>query len=184
MLALVGAGADIINAHVFLMAAGVFAGAMLFATGAAPAYDWTRPFLLGLGHGLLHVSLAVLGAYLWRASAFADLPRPLPVLLALVVYLPVAAVVASQLVAGYLLVANRFGVNHDVLFVAQGIEDGKAFLRLHVAVDGTLTVYPVAVDRVCRRWQANPAGPPDSSWFAPAEPLPVRLVEDPIVLRN
>ena len=34
----------------------------------------------------------------------------------------------------------------------QAIEDHKGFLRIRIAADGTLTVYPVAVDRICRDW--------------------------------
>ena len=103
--------------------------------------------------------------------------------MAAVLYMPLAAVLATQLTAAYLLIAGRFGVNVNELFAGQGIEDAKCFLRMRVAPDGTLTVYPVAVDRICRRWRANPDGPSDSSWLVPETELPVRLAEPPVVLR-
>ncbi len=43
-----------------------------------------------------------------------------------------SGLVASQLVAAYLLVASSFGVNVNELFAGQGIEDFKSFLRLRI----------------------------------------------------
>ena len=84
--------------------------------------------------------------------------------------------------SAYLLVASWFEVNVNELFAGQGIEDSKSFLRMHIAADGTLTVYPVAVDRICRTWAADPDGPAGSPWLRPAKAeLDVRLIEPPIV---
>jgi len=59
--------------------------------------------------------------------------------------------------------------------------DLKHFLRLHIDGDGSLTVFPVAVDRVGRKWDLRPDEPPDAAWFdqadGKAEP---RLVEEPV----
>src|SRR5690606_41946410 len=96
---------------------------------------------------------------------------PLPLLVAVVVYLPVAGLAGSLLVAAYLLVASRFGINLNELFAAQGIEDYKSFLRLHIARDGSLTIYPVGTDRVCRHWRADPdAGRKEAPWVVPDRP--------------
>ena len=54
--------------------------------------------------------------------------------------------------------ASLFKVNVNELFAGQGIEDAKSFLRMHIAADGTLTVYPIGVDRICRQWVADPDG--------------------------
>lgn len=89
----------------------------------------------------------------------------------------------SQLVAGYLFVASAFGINLNELFAAQGIEDNKSFLRLHIAGDGTLTVYPIGVDRVGRRWRADPdADRADASWIVPdrTDTPTYRLIEQPV----
>ncbi|MEE6261305.1 metallophosphoesterase family protein [Plantactinospora sonchi] len=159
-------------------------GAAFFAKPpSASGKRHVRHWLLGLGHGFAHIGLAAVGAWVWLQLPFWDAPWPLPAVAAVVVYGPVAGLVASQLTALYLLVAGAFGVNLNELYAAQGIEDAKIFLRLHFAADGTLTGYPIAVDRICRRWRAEPDAPPDAAWISPEQPLRVRLAEPPFTLR-
>lgn len=38
-------------------------------------------------------------------------------------------------------------------------QDQKHFLRLHIQADGALTVYPIGVDRVGRKWTLRPDAP-------------------------
>lgn len=162
----------------------VMAGAVLFAKPpSAGGKRHARHWILGVTHGLAHIALGAAGTWVWLQLPFVDWPWPLPVVAAAVLYGPVAGFVASQLTAAYLLIAGAFGVNLNELFAGQGIEDAKSFLRLHIAADGTLTVYPVAVDRICRAWRPNPDAPGDQSWLEPDEPLEVRLAEPPIVVR-
>nr|WP_244162144.1 metallophosphoesterase [Micromonospora eburnea] len=142
-----------------------------------------RHWILGVSHGLGHVALAAAGTWLWLALPFYDWPWPLPLAAAAVLYGPVIGLVASQLVALYLLVAGAFGVNVNELFAGQGIEDSKAFLRIRIDPDGTLTIYPIALDRVSHAWQLNPDQSPTASWLTPQRPLHPRLAEPPIVLR-
>jgi hypothetical protein len=159
-------------------------GTVLFAKPpSASGKRHVRHWLLGVCHGLAHVALAAAGTWAWLHLPFHQWSWPLPAVAAAVVYGPVAGLAAAELVAVYLLVAGSLGVNVNELFAAQGIEDAKSFLRLHVAADGTLTVYPVAVDRVGHRWRVVPDGPPDAAWITPQRPLPVRLAEPPLVLR-
>jgi hypothetical protein len=142
-----------------------------------------RHWLLGVGHGLAHVGLAALGTWAWLNLPFYDWPWPLPVVAAAVLYGPVIGFVAAELVAAYLLVAGAFGVNVNELFAGQGIEDAKAFLRMRIDPDGTLTIYPVALDRVARDWAVNPSEAPEASWLVPKQPLRPRLAEPPITIR-
>ena len=130
------------------------------------------------------MGLAVGGTWVWLQFPLRDWPWPWPLAAAAVLYGPVAGYLGSLLVSLYLLVASRFGVNVNELFAGQGIEHGKSFLRLHVAADGTLTIYPMAVDRICRKWVAAPDEPPDAPWLRPAEPLSPRLIEEPVVVRS
>ncbi|MEU8259301.1 metallophosphoesterase [Micromonospora sp. NPDC048999] len=142
-----------------------------------------RHWALGVSHGLAHVALAAAGTWLWLKLPFYDWPWPLPVAAAAVVYGPVIGLVSSQLVALYLLVAGRFGVNVNELFAGQGIEDSKSFLRLRIDPDGTLTIYPIALNKVSHTWQLNPDESPTASWLTPQRPLHPHLAEPPIVLR-
>ncbi|GAB3964792.1 metallophosphoesterase [Plantactinospora veratri] len=160
------------------------AGAVFFAQPpSASRKRHARHWILGLCHGFAHIGLAAAGSWIWLQFLFHAWPWPLPVVAAAVVYGPIAGLVATQLTALYLLVAGSFGVNLNELFAGQGIEDAKCFLRLHIAADGTLTGYPVAVDRICRRWRPEPADAPDAAWLTPGRPLPVRLAEPPFTLR-
>ena len=165
---------------VVIMAVIVLGGNIAFAMPPAAGRRRPKHWILGGVHGATHIGLGVLGAWLWLALPFHDLPWPLPLVVAALLYLPVAGLVASQLIALYLLVASVFDVNVNELFAAQGIIDHKGFLRLHLAADGTLTVYPIAVDRVGRKWRAAPDAPRHRPWIEPAQPLAVRLMEKPI----
>ena len=159
-------------------------GAALFAKPpTAGGKRKLRHWLLGLSHGAAHIGLATAGAWLWLRLPFVDWPWPLPAVAAVLLFGPVAGLVASQLTAGYLVIAGHFGVNLNELFAGQGIQDAKSFLRIRIDPDGTLTVYPVAIDRISRRWQINPDTTPDASWISPQRPLRARLAEAPIVLR-
>lgn len=192
MLAIAGVAtqrSDITNQRLFsiplvIMLAIVLVAAAFFAKPpTASGKRQIRHYLLGVTHGLAHIALGTAGAWLWLRLPFQDWPWPLPVAAAALLYAPVAGLVASQLTAAYLLVAGTFGVNVNELFAGQGIEDAKSFLRMHFAADGTLTIYPVAVDRVAREWQVGPDERPDASWLIPKEPIPARLAEPPIRLR-
>jgi hypothetical protein len=132
---------------------------------------------------VVHLGLGVAGGLAWLQLPFADWVWPLPLLVAVVLYLPVAGLVGSQLVAAYLLVGSVFRINLNELFAAQGIEDHKSFLRLHIARDGSLTIYPIGLDAACRSWRPDPeADRPDAPWIVPAKPgaLHLRLAEAPI----
>jgi len=109
-----------------------------------------------------------------------DWEWPGPLVVAAVVYGPIAGFVATQLLSLYLLVASLFDVNVNELYAGQGIEDAKSFLRMHIAADGTLTIHAIGIDKICRRWVADPDGVGEASWLRPVEPLEVRPIEDPI----
>ena len=79
------------------------------------------------------------------------------------------------------------------------IRDYKNFLRMHLGPDG-LTVYLIAVARVCRKWRLNPAATlvaktgwrrriwkfriddtVESPWFEPKSgSIPFTLIEGPV----
>jgi len=141
-----------------------------------------KHWVLGFTHGLAHLGLGFAGAKAWLALPLYEQTFPLPLLAAVVTYLPPVALVASTVVGAYLLVASMFDVNVNELFAAQGIIDTKSFLRMHIAADGSLTIYPIGVDRVSRRWRANPTAAAHAPWIEPTEPLRYKLVDGPVRL--
>jgi hypothetical protein len=170
----------LVTIPVVLMAVIVLGGNIGFAMPAGAGARRPKHWVLGTLHGTAHLLLGLFGAWVWVKLPFLGVPYPLPLVVAALLYLPIAGLLASQLVGAYLLVASTFNVNVNELFAGQGIIDGKGFLRLHIGADGALTVYPLAVDRVCRKWTPNPGGAPDEPWFTPAQPLRVHLAEPPI----
>ena len=61
--------------------------------------------------------------------------------------------------SGYLWVANCFGLHGTEGYAAQHHQDLKHVLRLHLEADGDLTVYPIGIDRVGRKWTPCPDAP-------------------------
>ncbi|MFD2090671.1 hypothetical protein [Blastococcus deserti] len=151
-------------------------GAIAFTKHAS---QW-RGRIVGLAHGLLHLALAVA---VIRLATWLTAGVPGVWSLALVVPLVfvVGGLLAAELVAVYLLVADRFGLNSNELFAGQAIPDRRNFLRLRLQPDGTLTVYPVGLPRVPRRWRVREGAPTDGERFEAVDtPLAPVLIEPPI----
>lgn len=177
LLALANEAHHIITVPIFVMVTMVMSATIFFAVGLTPGQMRTKPFVLGGLHGVAHIGLGVLGWLGWRELPFVDWEWPLPPIMAILLYLPIAGVAAALLVSLYLLVASNFRVNLNELFAGQGIEDFKSFLRLHFGPDGSLTIYAIGVDRISHRWVAQNEG----SWFRPAKALRPKLVDEPVV---
>lgn len=189
MLAMAGAASQsgniqrLFSIPLVIMLVLILTGAVMFAQPPGASSDkHARHWLLGLSHGFAQIALAIGGTWVWLQFSFRDWAWPGPLAVAAVVYGPLIALLATQLLALYLLIASFFDVNVNELFAGQGIEDAKSFLRLHISADGTLTVHPIGIDKICRQWAADPNGAPDSSWLRPEEPLLTHLIEQPIVV--
>jgi Calcineurin-like phosphoesterase len=135
---------------------------------------------LGALHGLAHIGLGLLGSLLWTMLPSADLDWVWRVLLTVGVYGPISALVGTELVALYFLIAGRFAININELFAGQNIDDAKCFLRMRIGADGVLTIFPIGVDKVSKRWHAAPDDPVDAPWIAPEQPMRTHLIEQPI----
>jgi hypothetical protein len=112
------------------------------------------------------------------------LPNYLLLALMLALVGPIAGLLGSYAIALTLALSRARRVE-DWQFSAQSIEDRKGFLRLRINQDGRLTVYPVVVDRVPRRWQISACAPgtPPPRRVRAADGLPeARLIEAPVVI--
>ncbi|HEV3470346.1 MAG TPA: metallophosphoesterase [Pyrinomonadaceae bacterium] len=157
-------------------------------------------FVLGSAHAYAHVIAAfavalVSASFVQRVSSPAwvrqiafvqhtfelDLRMPLAGLLILL-----GGFVFGSLVMGaYLLLSlNFFGRHANEAFSSIAVEDWKNFLRLHIDREGTLTIYPVGIRRVPRRWKDN--GPGAGSEVVPDDERATEpeLIEPPVVLRR
>src|SRR5262249_44801069 len=90
----------------------------------------------------------------------------------------------SLIMGAYLFVSlNLFGRHSNEAFSSLACEDYKNFLRLKIEPDGKLTIFPIGIRRVARRWKDRPEGaggpelvPDDSKATAP------ELIEEPIYM--
>jgi hypothetical protein len=83
--------------------------------------------------------------------------------------------------SAYLWATNVLGFHGNEAYAPLHYENYKNFLRLHIDADGGLTVYPVGIDKVGKKWRLCPDAAEDAPWFEPdgAEPVP-HLIEAPI----
>jgi hypothetical protein len=163
----------------------VWVGAAMLAGGLLPLLrlrrprppsEWARAAVMQLGVGLA-VLLGVL-AVPW--------PEGWPdwVLLGVVA---LATTAVGGLAACYALAVyiatSASRLVHGWQFSAQAIEDRKGFVRMRIDPGGRLTLYPVAVDTVCRDWDLVDGPAPGTKRPVPANGLPpVHLIEPPVVI--
>jgi hypothetical protein len=63
-------------------------------------------------------------------------------------------IVGSVILGLYLLISlNGFGRHHNEAFSSLKIEDWKHFLRLRIDAHGDLTIFPIGIERVPRKWR-------------------------------
>jgi hypothetical protein len=182
LLALDNSEQRVLTLPVFIMVAVIFGLAMFFAAGLTTGRVKVRHYVLGTSHALAQVALGAGGLILWRELPFDRWDWPWPLVTAVAFYGPVAAVLSAEIVALYLLVAALFRINLNELFAGQGIEGFKGFVRMHIAADGSLTLYTVGVDRISRRWRPNPNAAPWAPWIVPRRPLRPKIVDGPVTI--
>ncbi|MFI8916618.1 hypothetical protein ACIGW4_34110 [Streptomyces sp. NPDC053513] len=161
------------------------------------------PFVLGWGNGMLRgrrpgPPSGPTGAVLFQLAATAATlavavaaARSVPlacsrfwVLLVLVVVaVALGALLGSQLFALWVLWTDR-GLVADWQMSGQSIDDRTGFVRMRIAPDGTLTLYPLALDGTCRDWELREVPDIPAAWQRPVPSTPpaVRLVEEPVVI--
>ena len=139
-------------------------------------------WLLGLAHSALQLaSVAGVMIVASRLSSGLGLRGAAALLVFLGAVGVLGGIAGTFGMSGYLWATNCLGFHGNEAYAPLHHKDLKHFLRLHIDADGVLTVYPVAVDRVGRKWQLRTDGPCDAPWFAPAGDEPeARLVEEPI----
>ncbi|MDY7230106.1 metallophosphoesterase [Hyalangium rubrum] len=79
---------------------------------------------------------------------------------------------------------NGFRAHSNEAFGSLAVPDWKNFLRLRIGPDGALTIYPVGVERVPRKWKPTHAGPYAPAYESddPKATAPV-LIEPPIRIK-
>ena len=139
--------------------------------------------LIGLGHTALQ--FGGLAVVIVVASA---LSTPLSGATSLLVFLALVWVIggigAVLGISGYLWATNRMGYHANEAYAPLHYAGHKNFLRIRIDATGSLTVYPLGVDRVGRRWRFDPGADSHAPWLKPAGEAPaVRLIEAPVKIQ-
>ena len=136
--------------------------------------------LIGLAHSALQ--FGGLGAAIVIASGLTSSVDGAPGLVAFLAVVWVLGGVGGALgVSGYLWATNSLGYHGNEAYAPLHHMDEKNFLRLHIDTLGALTLYPIGVDRVVRKWRFCPDGAAHEPWLAAADGLPKpHLIEPPV----
>jgi len=163
----------------------VFAGFYLFTDTHSKPYR----YIAGSIHGLAHLlAIFVIG---WGGYHIAFY-LPQPSLTTLAQFSLAGALIfaggwlgGSLIMGAYLFVSlNLFGRHSNEAFSSLACEDYKNFLRLKIEPDGKLTIFPIGIRRVARRWKDSPEGA-DGPELVPDDPKATapELIEEPIYIR-
>ncbi len=83
----------------------------------------------------------------------------------------------------YLTVSmNIFGRHDNEAFSALKCQDYKNFLRLHINKEGSLTIFPVKIEKSARKWRFRKSGEADNSFIVPEDGSKPELIEEPIII--
>lgn len=162
----------------------LFSGFWLFTDTHSKAYR----LVAGTVHGLVHLLAVFLigwGATTLTVSSGFSFGSTSQLLLAGLVIAIAGWVVGSIVMGVYLLISlNVFKRHSNEAFSSLAIEDWKHFLRINIDGNGTLTIYPIGIRRIPRKWKArsgDDTGPkvvPDDRKATMPE-----LIEMPIIVR-
>jgi hypothetical protein len=133
-------------------------GFVFFTDTHSRPYRWCA----GLLHGFAHLTAVFLlgwaiGRITTQVWEFGSVRQ---ILASAALIFPAGGIVGACILGVYLFVSlNVFGRHANEAFSSLRIEDWKSFLRLHVDERGDLTIYPIGIERVPRRWRRS--GTPD-----------------------
>ena len=157
-----------------------------------------RRTMLGVVHGAAHLAVVMLLMWtlaqvnLWLQGSLGGDPARLHADAGWHVALFAAEMILAGWGVGgltfalYLFLSHfLMGIHDNEVFAVQSIPDYKHFLRLHIDREGALTIYPIGLRQVPRRWRYRPEAAAGEAWFEP-EGTPVQeralLIEPPVAV--
>lgn len=167
----------------------VVVGVAFFTDTHNPMYKWVAGMLHGLSH-LAAIFLLGWVAIHVKACMLGDLQAPGWIFIVKGSTIMVGAWFLGSMIMGlYLFLSlNYAGRHYNEAFSSLSIPDYKNFLRFHAKSDGTLTIYPMKIERVPRSWRPVPPSEDKSKDRTPTwepahgEEVKVELIEGPIVV--
>ncbi|HWP53005.1 MAG TPA: hypothetical protein VN476_02670 [Pyrinomonadaceae bacterium] len=161
----------------------VWGGFLLFTDTYSKWYRWIAGTLHGVAHVLSTFLIGWFATYLGVSVLGLRFARPAQLLLAAVIIAALGWIVGSIVMGIYLTISLNFFKRHaNEAFSALCIPDWKNFLRLKIDEQGRLTIFPIGIRRVPRKWRASDqtSGP----IFIPDDPKATgpELIDGPIVV--
>ncbi len=162
----------------------VFLAFWLFTDTHFPRYR----FVAGTVHGLAHLlAVFLIGWGATRLAVALGFPfgETYQLLLSGAFILIAGWFIGSFVMGIYLLVSiNVFGRHSNEAFSSLAIEDWKNFLRMKIDAQGNLTLYPVGIHRVPRKWKARDGGVGSEMVAADPKATGPELIESPVLIRK
>lgn len=94
-------------------------------------------------------------------------------------------IIGSLIMGIYLLLSlNFFGRHGNEAFSALSVEDWKNFVRLHINENGDLTIYPIGIKYVPRKWKERQGGTGPKLVADDPRATAPELIECPIVMKK
>ncbi len=163
----------------------IFSAFIMFTDTHSKIYKWGGGFLhcfahmisiFYIGWGSLYLSTLLFG----RDTLF-------QFVFAFILIFVLGWIIGSVIVGIYFFISMYFfGRHNEEAFSALKIQDYKNFLRLHISENGTLTIYPIKIEKVPRKWRNRNIKHESKirSYIVPADGSGAELIEEPIVLKN
>jgi hypothetical protein len=165
-------------------AVALFLAFWLFTDTHSPRYR----LVAGTVHGLAHLfAVFLIGWGATRSTVALGFPfgEIFQLLLSGAFILIVGGFIGSFIMGIYLLVSiNVFGHHSNEAFSSLAIEDWKNFVRMKIDPQGNLTLYPVGIRRVPRKWKARDGGVGPEMVSADPEATGPELIETPVLIRK
>ncbi|HWC26430.1 MAG TPA: hypothetical protein VG474_07600 [Solirubrobacteraceae bacterium] len=140
--------------------------------------------LVAFAHALIHLLLAASIVYVAATLAPGDAPI-VAWLIGLPALFAAGAAIGSTVFAFFLFAIHRLRgakarAAANQIFTAQSIDDHKNLVRMRFAPDGSVTLYPLGVDRIGRDWRYEGRRPPGARFEPRGAPPRVHAIDGPL----
>ena len=186
------------DADVWLMVAIALGVGALVTASSERAAPRLATIGWGIVHGFLHLVLAVIllaYAVKWsvemrilerlpdfRMLLYQPIADRVPQAIFYAVILAVGGILGATLVGLYFVVSDfLFGWHTNEVFAAQSIINYRNFVRMHIAADGKLTIFPIGLRTVPKKWRLRLNRNKGEPLYEPTDGvLTPHLIEGPI----
>jgi hypothetical protein len=164
----------------------VLIGGFIFFTDThSTLYKWVGGFLHALAHINAMFYLSFAGFYV-AGSVFPSMGYLSYLFLILFVFAG-GWLVGSFIFGLYLFISQYFfGRHNEESFSAARIQDYKNFLRLHISKNGDLTIFPIKIEKVPRKWRLRKDSEAGkiNSYIVPVDGSGAELIEEPVSIKH